>query len=138
MAISMPPPHDAAAKWAAVTPTRAQYYTTGVQGAAQKWQSGVDSSNDNWGAGVQQAVADRRYATGVQGKGALYSQKAATIGSQRWGQGVSQAAPAYETGVQPIFAALSALNLPPKGPKGSPQNLQRVQAVVDAERAARR
>jgi hypothetical protein len=138
MAINMPSAASAGAKWAQVTPTRAQYYTQGVQGSAQKWQSGVDGSSGNWEAGVQQAVADRRYQNGVQGRGAVYANKASTIGAQRWGQGVSQAAPAYETGVQPIFAALSALTLPPKGPRGSAANLQRVQAVVDAERAARR
>ncbi len=138
MAIIMPSPASAAQKWATVTPTRGQYYTTGVQGAAQKWQTGVDGANDNWGAGVQAAVGEGRYRTGVQGKGGLYAQKASTIGSQRWGQGVSQGAPAYETGVQPIFSALSSLTLPPKAPRGSAANLQRVQAVVDAERAARR
>lgn len=138
MAIQMPSPATAAQKWATVTPTRTQYYTTGVQGAAQKWQMGVDGANDNWGAGVQTAVTERRYATGVSGKGGLYSQKAATIGTQRWGQGVSQAAPAYETGVQPIFSALSALTLAPRGPRGSIGNLQRVAEVVAAERAARR
>ena len=138
MAISMPSPDSAGQKWATVTPTRGQYYTQGVQGAAQKWQTGVDGANDNWGAGVQAAVGEGRYRTGVSGKGGLYANKAATIGSQRWGQGVAQGAPAYVTGVQPIFSALSALTLPPKGPRGSAANLQRVQAVVDAERAARR
>ena len=138
MAINMPSPVSAGQKWAQVTPGRQQYYTAGVQGAAQKWQSGVDGSQANWEAGVQDAVANRRYSGGVAGKGAKYSQAAGTVGAQRWGQGVAQAEPAYEAGVQPIFAALSALQLPAKGPRGSIANLQRVQAVVDAERAARR
>lgn len=137
MAINMPSPTDAGAKWASTTPGRAQYYTAGVQGAAQKWQSGVDNSQANWEAGVQDAVSNRRYTNGVQGKGQLYSQKAGTIGAQRWGQGVSAGQPAYVAGVTRIFAALAGLTLPPKGPRGSIANLQRVQAVVDTERAAR-
>lgn len=138
MAIQMPSPASAAAKWTSVTPGRQAYYTTGVQGAAQKWQTGADGANDNWGAGVQTAVAERRYATGVSGRGGYYSTQAATIGTQRWGQGVAQAGPRYETGVQPIFSALSALTLTPRGPKGSPGNMIRVSEVVAAERAARR
>lgn len=136
--INMPSPTDAGAKWAQQTPGRQQYYVSGVQGAAQSWQTGVDGSQSNWEAGVQDAVANRRYANGVAGKGQAYAQKASTIGGTRWAQGVSQGQPAYVTGVQPIFAALSSLTLPAKGPRGSIANLQRVQAVVDAERAARR
>ena len=137
MAIVMPSPQAAGAKWASVTPTRQQYYQAGVQGAGQRWQQGVDSSEQNWSMGVQQAMAENRYTLGVSGKASKYSQKASTIGAPRWGTGVASAEPAYEAGVTRIFQALSSLTLPPRGPTGSPQNLARVQAVVDAERAAR-
>lgn len=136
--INMPSPGSAGQKWAQMTPGRQQYYVAGTAAAGPKWQAGVDGSQSNWEAGVQDAVANRRYSTGVSGKGASYAQAASTTGAQRWGQGVSQAQPKYEAGVQPIFAALSSLTLPVKGPRGSIANLQRVQAVVDAERAARR
>lgn len=138
MAIVMPSPAAAGAKWSSVTPSRSAYYQTGVQGAGQKWQTAVDSSSGNWGAGVQQAVADGRYATGVGGKGAKYANKASTIGAPRWSAGVAAGGPAYETGVAPIFNALQALTLPARQAKGNPANLARVQAVVEAERAARR
>ena len=137
MALRVPTPAQAGAKYASVTPTRQTYYQTGVQGAGQRWQDGVNVSQDVWGMGVQQAIADQRYSQGVQGKASLYSTKASTIGAPRWGQGVAAAEPAYEQGVTRFFQVLSNLTLPPRGPTGSPQNLQRVQIVVEALRAAR-
>jgi hypothetical protein len=137
MPIAMPTPQQAGQKYAQVTPTRQQYYQTGVQGAASKWQAGVDISESVWGQGVQQAIADRRYSSGVSGKGNTYATRAATIGAPRWGQGVAAAEPAYEQGVARFFQVLSALNLPARGPVGSPQNLQRVQMVDEALHAAR-
>jgi hypothetical protein len=137
MAITMPTPQQAGQKYAQVTPTRQQYYQTGVQGAANKWQQGVDASEAVWGQGVQQAIADRRYSAGVSGKGSTYATRSATIGAPRWGQGVAAAEPAYEQGVARFFQVLAALTLPPRGPTGSPQNLQRVQMVDEALRAAR-
>ena len=133
----VPTPAAAGAKYASVTPTRQTYYQTGVQGAGQRWQDGVNISQDVWALGVQQAMAQGRYSTGVAGKGTLYSTRASTIGAPRWGQGVAAAEPAYESGVTRFFQVLAALTLPPRGPVGSPQNLQRVQIVDEALRAAK-
>jgi hypothetical protein len=135
--ISVPTPQQAGQKYASVTPTRQQYYQTGVQGAANQWQAGVDGAEPTWSQGVTAAATAHRYSAGVAGKGSKYSTKAATIGTPRWAQGVSAAEPAYEQAVTRFFQVLASLNLPPRGPVGSPQNLQRVQMVDDALHAAR-
>lgn len=138
MAITMPSPTAAGQKWASVTPTRSTFYQAGVQAAGGKWQAAVDQSQPNWAAGVQEAVGSGRYQSGVSGKGAKYSNKAATVGTGRWQAGVGAGATAYEQGVAPVFAALSGTTLPPRFAKGNPANLARVQMVVEVERAARR
>jgi hypothetical protein len=137
MSPKVPSPGSAAEKWARVTPTRQSDYQTGVQGAAQRYQDGVNNAGSSWSGGVQAAISNNSYEQGVAGKGGHYAQQAATIGAPRWAQGVGSARPRYEQGITRVFAAISAVNLPAKGPKGSPQNLNRVQAIVDAERAAR-
>lgn len=126
-----------AAKWARVTPTRQQDYQTGVQGAANAWQEGVNGAQDSWAQGVATAAANGSYSSGVQGRGQFYAAQASGVGPGRWAQGVQASSSRYQSGVSRPLAALSSLTLPPRGPKGAPQNMQRVQVVVDALRASR-
>lgn len=137
MAIHMPSPAAAAEKWARVTQSRQNDYQTGVQGAGQRYQEGVSGAADIYAAGVQQAINEGRYSMGVAGKAGRYVAKASGIGPARWAQGISGSRSDYEGGVGRTFQAVASVSLPPKGPKGSPGNLQRVAAVVEAERAAR-
>lgn len=137
MAIRVPSAASIAEKWARVTPGRQADYTSGVQGAGQAWQEGTNNAVDAWGQGVQQAIGEDRYRMGVQGKSQLYAQQAATLGAGRWAQGVPAARSRYETGVAKPLQALAAVTLAPRGPKGSPGNLQRVAQVVEALRASR-
>jgi hypothetical protein len=137
MAIRVPSAAAAAEKWARVAPGRQQDYQAGIQSAGQAWQEGVNAGAANFAQGVQQAIAEGRYEKGVQGKQSKYVQKTSTVGLSRWGAGITAARPDYESGVARALQALSAVSLPPKGPKGAPQNLQRVAAVVEALRATR-
>lgn len=137
MAIRIPDAASIAEKWARVTPGRQQDYTQGVQQAGQAWQEGVNASADNYALGVQAAIGEGSYHRGVQGKGQKFATKSSQIGAGRWAQGVPAARADMEQGVQRTVAALRGLTLPPRGPKGAPQNMQRAAAVVEALRAAR-
>lgn len=137
MAIRVPTPAAAAEKWSRVTPGRQQDYTAGVAAAGNEWQEAVNRSEDAWNAGVAQAAAEDRYMAGVAGKAARYSQRAQSVGGPRWAQGVQNARADYERAIAPIFNAISSLTLPPRAQRGAPQNLQRVQVVVEALRAVR-
>lgn len=105
-------------------------YRDGVQAAGPEWESRTVESEANFEAGVQQAIADKRFGRGVRGSGQKFQVNAVTLGVPRYGPGVTQAKEAWARGVQPAIDALKALTLPPKGPKRSPQNMQRAQAVV--------
>ena len=137
MAIRMPSPAAASEKWSRVTQTRQADYKEGVQGAGAAYQEGVSGAADIYAQGVQMAISEGRYASGVAGKGSKYASKASTVGPARWAQGVSGSRSDYEGGVARSFSAVASVSLPPKGAKGSPQNLARVAAVVEAQRAAR-
>lgn len=106
-------------------------YKSGVQGAGQDWQAGALAGESNFEQGVQEAIAKKRYGRGIQAAGAQkYTDNASSLGAQRYPQGVQQAAPAFTKGMAPVLERIRGLNLPPKGPKRSPQNQQRAAMVA--------
>lgn len=130
MAITVPSAQEAADKWALVTPTRQQDYVKGVSGAGGRWQNGVDASPQLWATATAAAAANGEFGRGVAGKGGKYQTNAAGIGSQRFGQGVTAAKPAYATAIAPVLNVIASLTLPPRQIAGS--NMQRSQMVSDA------
>lgn len=112
-------------------------YTAGVQNAGQLWQANTAAAAPNWAAGVQQAITDGRFASGVQGATQKYQTNAAGKGARNYVPGVSAAGPAWQANTTPFLNVIANLTLPPKGPTGSPQNIQRVSAVADALRQAK-
>jgi len=106
-------------------------YKTGVQQAGQDWQSGALAGETNYEQGVQESIGKKRYGRGIQQAGAdKYVQNATTLGAARYPQGVQQAGPSFSKGMAPVLDRIRALNLPPKGPKRSPQNQQRAAMVA--------
>jgi hypothetical protein len=120
-------------KWATVTPGRAAQYEEGVRNPTRDYATGATAANDAWKGGVQAAVAGDRFRAGVAKAGtAKWQDRSIKLGTQRFGPGVQVAEPDYAAGFAPYREAISAVALPPRGPRRSPQNLQRVNAVVMA------
>lgn len=122
--------------------TRAQAaapdYKTGVEASGQDWLTNTERSGDNYAAGVQQAITDNRFQKGVQGAGAQkFVQRASTLGSQRFPQGVANAEGDWTRGVSPYLDVLKSMELPPRRPKGDPGNQARAQAVAMKLRAVK-
>jgi hypothetical protein len=126
----------------------ADKWSTRAQGASQAYKDGVSASTDwaaatsasagNWQAGVQQAAADGRFASGVNAAGnATWQQGAINKGAGRYGPGVSLSKDKFSAGFNKYAQVLTSLSLPARFPKGDPQNVQRVQAVVTALRNAK-
>lgn len=126
-----------AAKFVARASSASTEYATGVQGAGQDWQSNASQSEANYEAGVQQGIAQKRFGKGVSDPAAQqkYVENATKLGPQRYQTGVTQAQGAYARGAGKHLDLMRNLTLPPRGPKGSPQNMQRAQVVAMANRA---
>ena len=136
MAVKVADATASATKFAQRAQAAAPAYTTGVQGAGQAWQANSAAANDNYVAGVTAAANAGRYSKGVNAAGASkYSTNAAGKGAQRYPAAVAAAGPAWQAGTQPYLTTIANLTLPPAGPKGSPQNINRVQAIATALRA---
>jgi hypothetical protein len=123
-------------KWTEVTPGRSEYYKEGTSGKGGAWEAGAKAGEGNWKTGVAAASAAGLFGKGVaRAGGATYEKGVLEKGVARWPQGVGVAGPEYSKGFGPYHSVLGGLTLPPKGPKGSPANYARVQAIGTALRA---
>lgn len=124
---------DIAKKWSEVAPARAAQYEQGVKNPVRDYAQNAAAASDAWKAGVQAAVARDGFKRGVQKVGtAKWQERAAKLGPARYGPGVQAAVGDYEAGFAPYREAIASATLPPRGPRRSPQNLQRVNAMVTA------
>jgi len=124
---------DVAKKWAEVTPGRAAQYENGVRNPVRDYAANTQAANDAWKAGTQAAIARDGFKRGVARTGnTKWQERSAKLGPARFGPGVQAAQGDYETGFAPYREAIAGVNLPPRGPRRSPQNLQRVSAMVAA------
>jgi hypothetical protein len=123
----------AADKWARRAAVAGPDYLAGVQAPRRPWAATTVAAAASWGAGVQAAVAAKSFERGVGAAGdAKWQAKAAGKGAQRFGPGVADAQPDYQKGVQPYFDVIANVQLTARGPKGSPQNLNRVAQIANA------
>lgn len=124
-------PTAAGTKWVQRASAAAQTYTTAVATSNVDQAGLAAAAQPLWAAGVQQAAANGTFANAVQKAGtAAWKAGVAAKGSARYPGGVTAGQPKYQTNVAPYFAALSNLQLPARGVKGS--NIGRVTAVDDA------
>lgn len=122
-----------ARKWARVAAQAGPSYEEGVTNPIRDYQAGATAANDAWKSGVQAAVSQDRFANGVRRAGnQKWQRNAIAKGPARFQQGVSIAESDYQAGFAPYREAIASVQLPPRGARRSPQNLQRVTAVVQA------
>lgn len=124
---------DISKKWAEVTPGRTAQYEQGVRNPVRDYAANAQAGSDAWKAGVQAAVARDGFKKGVAKVGtAKWQDRAIKLGPARFGPGVQAAQGDYESGFAPYREAIAGVALPPRGPRRSPQNMQRVNAMVTA------
>lgn len=104
-------------------------YVQGAVAAANKWKQNTEAAADVWKQAIQQAL-DRwkqavastpadKYAKGIEEKG-----------KDRYAQGVRLAVEEYRSKMAKVLEALKGITLPPRGPRGSPQNIKRVEVIA--------
>lgn len=127
---------DSAAKFVQRAAAAGPAYAAGVQNPKNPWAASTVNAKQTYATAVTQAVADGRFEKGVAAAGdAKWSANAQGKGAQRYPQGVQAGQQAYQNGVGPYLQTLSSIQLPARGPKGDPNNVQRVSAIATALRA---
>ncbi len=122
-----------AEKWATVTPGRAPEYEKGVRNPVRDYATNAIAADAAWKAGVQAAIQGNRFTAGVRKVGTQkWQSRSIELGTPRYGPGVVAARADYQAGFAPFREAIAQVTLPPRGPRRAPQNLQRVNAIVQA------
>lgn len=124
-------------KWTDRAAVAGQAYKDGVM-TTTGWAAATSAAKDNWAQGVSQAAANGSFQRGVDAAGdSTWQTGSANKGAARYPSGVQGAGPKFSQGFSKFASVLSSLTLPPRFPKGSPQNVERVNAVVTALRNAK-
>jgi len=124
-----------AAKWGRRTASAGQEYLEGVQNPRVSWSAATRAGADAYKQGVTQAIGRGAFEKGVAAAGdSGWATGAATKGPARFSEGVQIGTPAYQEGVGRVLQTINSVALPPRGPTGSPQNIQRVAAIATALR----
>jgi hypothetical protein len=136
MAVTVKTAAAAAQKFITNAQAAAPAYATGVAGAGAKWAANTSAAADNWQQGVIAAASNGRFSAGVNNTSQTkYQTRSSGVGAQRYPSGVAGSQAAYQTAVTPYLQTIANLTLPPRQPKGSAANIQRVTAVANALRA---
>ncbi len=138
----MPPvkPLDRIArKWIDRASVAGAEYEAGVSAPRTAWSAAAQAAGQIYRSAVTEAAQQGRFEAGVQAAGdAKWQSRARALGPARFAQGVQVAEPDYRQRFGQVRAAIEAVTLPARGPKGSPQQVQRFQAMRDALIAAGR
>lgn len=122
-----------ASKWSTRAQAAGADYSAGVKSTTKDWAGLTVAAADNFAAGVSQAVADGRFSKGVTAAGTgKWQAAAAGKGAQRYPTGVAAGQASFSTGFAPFLQVIQNVNLPPRSPRGSPNNIQRVSAITSA------
>jgi hypothetical protein len=122
-----------AAKWSQRAQSAGPDYTAGVKNTQKDWAALTAAAADNFAQGVTAAVANGSFARNVTAAGTdKWRSAAAGKGAQRYPTGVAAGTPAFNAGFAPFLAVIQNTTLPPRSPRGSPNNIQRVSAITAA------
>jgi len=87
---------------------------------------------------VTDAAGRDAYSKGVAKKPTAFWQKRALeLGVSRYPDGVSKSVDVYESEWKPYYDALSKIELPARGARGDPKNLERVRVIVTTLRSVK-
>lgn len=124
---------EIAEKWERVTPGRVRDYEEGVRRPRRDWADATAASAEAWAQGVQSAIVDGRFAGRVRAVGTeKWQRKTLEKGPTRWAHGVSISGSDFAAGFDPYRDEIARIDLPPRGPKGDPRNLERVRIIAEA------
>lgn len=97
------------------------------------WEERTSASGGVYKAGVSVAGIEARFVGGVRRAGAAkFARKVKDVGVARYSPGVAAAEEDMAKGFADYQAVLDGLEIPDRGPRGSPGNYAIVQKVGDA------
>lgn len=126
-------------RWARRASAASPDYQSGIEKTSRDWAAASVAAEGSYKQAVTEAAAAGRFGKGVSKAGtAKWRKRAAEVGPARYSQGVQVAQPEFQGGFAPFAEAISRVDLPARGPKGSAQNYGRVQPIGAALNALKK
>lgn len=124
-------------KWQRRAAVAAPDYQNGVANPRVAWDVASKAGENNYKTAVTQAASQGRYGRGISDAGnQRWLDGAMKKGPGRFVEGVNVAGPSFQAAIGQVLSTIESVTLPARGPKGSPQNYQRVAPIGDALRRA--
>lgn len=122
-----------AAKWTRVTSAAGPEYKEGVENPAKDWETETKAAEARYEQALAESISDKRFGKGVSNAGtSKWQRNAALLGPERFASGVRHAADNYAKGFSPYRDVIERTNLPDRGPRGDPRNIERVRILAEA------
>jgi hypothetical protein len=123
-------PGRAAERWSRRAAAASGDYRSGVEQTSRSWASAAGAAKQTWQQGVTAAAGRDAYGKGVAKAGdARWKRNTIEKGPDRFAQGVQVAAGDFAQAIGPVLETIGRVDLPPRGPRGSAGNYNRVQAI---------
>jgi hypothetical protein len=130
MGIKVPDAATVGEKWNRKVQVAGPDYEAGVKNPSKDWKAATAESAPRQKEAVIQAANEGRFLKGVNASGDKWQRNVVKKGVARWGPGVADAQPDYQSGMAPVLNAIAGVNLPARYPAGDERNLERVRAVT--------
>lgn len=122
-------------KWRSRATAALTDYSEGVQAPRNPWQKQAMAASETWKAAITDAAARDAYRKGVAATSEeFWRSRALALGTARFTDGVSKSVDVFKGKWAPFYDVLSRIELPPRGPRGDPKNVERVRAIMTALR----
>lgn len=132
------PIDQSADKWRRRAEQAGEDYRAGVRAPRRPWSQAAVEAEQNYRAGVTAAANRGAFSAGVKRAGEeRWRAMSEAKGPSRFAEGVAIGQPDWAKAFAPYHQVVSALQLAPRGPRGSEQNYQRAVGVGKALRAAK-
>jgi len=131
--VEVPPIEEVVRLWREGARARATVYAERAAKAASKWETNAKAAEATWEAAIQDAIRRKAFAAGIEAAGAeSYRKGIEQKGSARYAPGIEAASDKYSRIMREVLDVIRGVELPPRGPRGAPQNYDRVRAIGDA------
>lgn len=122
-----------AGKWRRRVEGASPDYEEGVRTKGARWQGAAEAASASYKQAISAGDIEARFKNGVSKAGqAKYTRRALAVGPSRYSQAAPVAEPDFNSAFQPFLQAIGSTDLPPRGPRGSANNYNRVKPIGDA------
>jgi len=120
-------------KWVRQSQASPESYAEGVRNPRIPWKNAAQAGTANYKQAMAASLAEDRHAKGInRATEADWQDNAIKKGVTRWPEGIRLGSENFASGFEPFRQVIASTQLPARGPKGAPGNIQRVATLAAA------